>query len=152
MTGSSVFERILPEKINNTFPGHKFAVYAFLAFCVFTVARSLAHMFLPDGGAESIATIDLSAGGADAIIGIFAQWGLSQLLMAGLYIVVYLRYKSLIPLMYVIIFAEYLGRIGMGLLKPLETVGTAPGAIGNLIIVPLAVVLFIFSIRQPNRE
>jgi hypothetical protein len=54
--------------------------------------------------------------------------------------------------MYVIIFAEYLGRIGMGLLKPLETVGTAPGAIGNLIIVPLAVVLFIFSIRQPNRE
>jgi hypothetical protein len=40
----------------------------------------------------------------------------------------------------------------MGLLKPFETVGTAPGSIVNLIIIPLAVVLFIFSIRNPNQE
>ena len=142
-----MLEKILPEKVDNTFPGYKFAAYAFLGFIIFTVARSLAHMFLPDGGAESIATIDLSLGGAEVIIGVFAKWGLSQLLMAGLYIIVYIRYKSLIPLMYIIIIAEYVGRICMGLLKPFETVGTPPGAIGNLIIIPLATILFIFSIR-----
>jgi len=117
-----------------------------------TVARSLAHMFLPDGGAESIATIDLSVEGADIIIGIFAQWGLSQLLMASFYIIVYFRYKSLIPLMYIIIITEYTGRIAMGLLKPIETIGTVPGGIGNLIIVPLAIILFIFAIRKPNQK
>ena len=54
--------------------------------------------------------------------------------------------------MYIIIIAEYVGRICMGLLKPLETAGTAPGAIGNLIIIPLAIILFHFSIREPNQE
>ncbi len=128
------------------------SAYAFIGITIITVARSLAHMFLPDGGAGSIATIDLTVEGAVTIIGIFAQWGLSQLLMAGLYIVVYFRYKSLIPLMYIIIIAEYVGRIGMGLLKPIETMGTSPGAVGSFIIVPLAILFFIFAIREPNRE
>lgn len=149
---SKVLEKILPEQIKNEFPGHKFSAYAFLIITIITVARSLAHMFLPDGGAESIATIDLSVGGADIIVSIFAQWGLSQLLMAGFYLVVYFRYKNLIPLMYIIIIAEYVGRIGMGLLKPLETMGTAPGGIGSLLVIPLAIILFIFSIREPNQE
>ncbi len=147
-----MLERILPEQITNEFPGYKFSAYAFLVLTTIAVARSLAHMFLPDGGAESIATIDLSVAGADTIISIFAQWGLSQLLMAGFYIVVFFRYKSLIPLMYVIVIAEYVGRIGMGLLKPLETVGTAPGAIGNFIIIPLAIILLFFAIRKPKPQ
>ena len=107
-------------------------------------------MFLPDGGAESIATIDLSVEGADIIVGLFAQWGLSQLLMAGLYVIVFFRYKSLIPLMYMIIIAEYVGRIAMGLLKPIETVGTAPGAAWNFIIILLAIILLFFAIRKPR--
>ncbi|MHA1907177.1 MAG: hypothetical protein ACW98Y_07770 [Candidatus Thorarchaeota archaeon] len=109
-------------------------------------------MFLPDGGAGSIATIDLNVEGAEVIIGMFAQWGLSQLLMAGLYVVVYARYKSLIPLMYLIIVIEYAGRIAMGLLKPFETVGTAPGGIVNIIFIPLAVILLVFSIMKPKTE
>jgi len=147
-----VLEKILPKQINNEFPGYQFSAYAFLVFTVVTVARSLAHIVLPDGGAGSIATIDMTVDGAAIIIGIFGQWGLSQLLMAGLYIIVYFRYQSLIPLMYIIIITEYVGRIGVGLLKPIETIGTAPGAIGNLIIIPLAIVLFILSIRAPKKE
>ncbi|MHA2153322.1 MAG: hypothetical protein ACXAAQ_15210 [Candidatus Thorarchaeota archaeon] len=147
-----MLEKILPKQINNEFPGYKFSAYAFLGITIITVARSLAHMFLPDGGAGSIATIDLTVEGAVTIIGIFAQWGLSQLLMAVLYIVVYFRYKSLIPLMYIIIIAEYVGRIGVGLLKPIETMGTAPGAAFNFIIIPLAILLFIFAIREPTQE
>lgn len=148
---SKVLEKILPEQINNEFSGYKFTVYAFLLITIITIARSVAHMFLPDGGAESIATIDLSVEGADIIVSIFAQWGLSQLLMAGLYLIVYFRYKSLIPLMYILIITEYVGRIGMGLLKPLETMGAAPGGIGSVLVIPLAIVLFIFAIREPTR-
>ncbi len=147
-----MLEKILPKQINNKFPGYKFSAYAFLVITIITIARSLAHMFLPDGGAESIATIDLSVEGADIIVGLFAQWGFSQLLMAGFYIVVFFRYKSLIPLMYIIIITEYAGRIGMGLLKPIETVGTSPGGIVSFIIVPLAIILLFFAIREPNRE
>lgn len=71
-----MLEKILPEHINNEFPGYKFSAYAFLAIAIMTVARSLSHMFLLDGGAGSIATIDLDVEGAEIIVGIFAQWGL----------------------------------------------------------------------------
>ena len=148
-----MLEKILPEKIDNNFPGYKFAAYAFLVITISTIARSLAHMFLPDGGAGSIATIDISVEGGVTIIGMFAQWGLSQLLMAGLYVIVFVRYKSLIPLMYLIIFTEYAGRIGIGLLKPIETVGTAPGGIGgSFIMASLALIFFIFSMLSPKQN
>jgi hypothetical protein len=44
---------------------------------VLTVGRSLAHIFLPDGGAQSIATIPLETISSEAsavLIGMFAQW------------------------------------------------------------------------------
>ena len=54
-----MLEKILPEHISNEFPGYRFSEYTFLAIAIMTVARSLVHMFLPDGGPGSIATIDL---------------------------------------------------------------------------------------------
>jgi hypothetical protein len=149
---TNILDRMLPKQIANDYPGHKIALYSFLVITVMTIARSLAHIVLPDGGASSIATIDLMVGGAGTIISIFAQWGLSQILMGVFYVVVYIRYKSLIPLMYIFIIIEYAARIGIGLLKPIETVGIAPGAVGNLIIIPLAILLFFFSIREAQRQ
>ncbi len=146
----TLLEKILPEQVNNEFRGYKFSAYSFLAVTIIFAARSLIHIFSPDGGAESIATIDLSVEGANTIIGIFAQWGLSQMLMAVFFLVVYFRYKSLIPLMYIFIIIENAARIGVGLFKPIETVGTAPGGIGSLILVPIAVILLIFSILEPR--
>jgi hypothetical protein len=145
-------EKILPERIDNIFRGNRFSAIAFLLLTVISVARSLIHVFAPDGGAQSIATIDLNVEGASTIIGIFAQWGLSQLLMAGFFLVVYVRYKSLIPLMYILIIVENAARIVVGFLKPIETLGTAPGGIGSLLIVPLAILLFVFSIREPDLD
>ncbi len=142
--------KILPEQINSEFSGHNIAMYAFIAIAIVTIAGSLAHNFLPDGGSGSIATIDLSVEGVETIVGIFAQWGLSQLLMGVFHAIVYFRYKSLIPLIYIIIIVEYLWRILMGLAKPIETIGTAPGVIGNLIVIPLAVIFFILAIMNPN--
>jgi len=149
---TNVLSKILPKEIHNEFPGYKFSLYGFLIIIIFTVARSVAHILLPDGGAGSIATIDLTVEGADTIIGMFAQWGLSQLLMAVVYIVVLFRYKSLIPFMYMIFISEYIGRIIVGLFKPIETLGTAPGAIGNIPLILLGVILFIFAILEPRRS
>jgi hypothetical protein len=116
-----------------------------------TVVRSLIHVFAPDGGAQTIATIPLdsfSREGASAVILIFALWGLSQLIMGIFYVIVCLRYKSLIPLMYLFIFFEYVMRLILGVLKPIETTGTAPGAIINFIFPPLVIILFLLSMNK----
>lgn len=142
---------VLPKEINNTYQGRKIALYLFYLFTIMTVVRSLIHVFTPDGGAQTIATIPLdsfSREGASAVILIFAFWGLSQLIMGIFYVIVCLRYKSLIPLMYLFIFFEYLMRLMLGVLKPIETTGTAPGAVINFIFPPLVIILFLLSMNK----
>ena len=142
---------VLPKEINNTYQGRNIALYLFYLFTIMTVVRSLIHVFAPDGGAQTIATMPLdsfSREGASAVILIFALWGLSQLIMGIFYVIVCLRYKSLIPLMYLFIFFEYVMRLILGVLKPIETTGTAPGATINFIFPPLVIILFLLSMNK----
>jgi len=143
--------KILPKEINNDYKGRKIALYFFYFFTILTIIRSLIHIIAPDGGAQSIATIPLDTftdEGASTIILIFSLWGLSQLIMGIFYVIVNWKYKSLIPLMYIFIFIEYFMRFVLGILKPIETTGTAPGAIIDYIFPPLAIVLFLLSINS----
>ena len=146
---------VLPKEINNNYKGRKIALYLFYLFTVITIIRSLIHMFAPDGGAQTIATIPLdsfSNEGASAVILIFSLWGLSQLIMGMFYVIVCLRYKSLIPLMYLFIVFEYVMRLILGVLKPIETTGTAPGAIINFIFPPLVIILFLLSLNKSQSK
>jgi hypothetical protein len=56
-----------------------------MAYLVFITMRSLIHLLLPDGGAQSIATIDVHVAGGSDIVAMFGQWGAIQLLLAGCY-------------------------------------------------------------------
>lgn len=141
--------KLLPAVIDNQFHGLKIAQYAFLILTIATLVRSLIHVFAPDGGAQSIATIPLAnypADAAAAVILMFSLWGLSQLLMGIVYFVVYFKYKSLIPAMYVLMIVEYAMRIVIGQMKPIVTSGTAPGSVGNWIMVPVCIVLLVLSL------
>jgi hypothetical protein len=115
------------------------------------MARNLVHMFAPDGGAQSIATIPLDSftpNVANTVILMFALGGLSQLLIGIIYVAVLWRYNALIPFMYLLMILEYGLRIVLGTLKPIETTSTAPGAIGDYVMVPLAIIMLILSLRE----
>ena len=145
-----MIKQLLPETIDNHFRGLPIAKWVFIGMTIFTIGRSLAHIFLPDGGAQSIATIPLDAFSAVAnivVIGMFAQWGLTQLMFGLMYLLVVLRYQSLIPLMWLFLFAEWTGRFLLGFYKPLESTGTAPGAIGNMIFPVLTFVMLFLALR-----
>ena len=140
---------LLPSPVDNNFRGVKLSQYAFLLITAATIVRSVIHVFAPDGGAQSIATIPLSSYSAEAaatIIFMFSFWGLSQLLMGIVYLGVYVKYKSLIPMMYVLLIVEYAMRIVIGQMKPIVTTGTAPGSVGSWIMVPVCVVLLVLSL------
>ncbi|MFC2065043.1 hypothetical protein ACFLXB_08110 [Chloroflexota bacterium] len=144
-----MLERIFPKPLSNDYRGKSVAKWVFVALVIMTIARSFAHILLPDGGAQSIATIPLdnfTPSGAKVVIGMFAQWGLTQLMFSLLYVIVLWRYQSLIPLMWIFVFFEWIGRLLLGFVKPFETTGTAPGAIGNLLIPLLALVMLAFSL------
>ena len=146
-----MLEKLFPKTVDNRYRGMSFAKWVFVAMTILTIARSLAHIFLPDGGAQSIATIPLDAFSSDAsavIIGMFAQWGLTQLMFGLLYVLVLWRYRSLIPLMWLFVAFEWSGRLLLGFVKPFETLDTAPGAIGNLLFPILALVMLVLALNE----
>jgi hypothetical protein len=148
-----MLESILPRSLDSGYRGHPIARWALIALTLMTLGRSLVHMFKYDGGAQSIATIPLDSfgpGGAETVIGIFAFWGLSQLLLGLVYVVVLWRYPALIPFIYLLFLAEYLGRLLLGMANPIETTGTAPGGQANLIFPVLGALMFYLSL--PRRE
>ena len=143
---------ILPKQVDNNFRGYRIAATVFFVVTLLTLARSCIHIFSPDGGASSITGINTSVEGGSDIISVFALWGLSQLLMGFVYLVVFFRYKSLIPFMYTLILIEYSGRTLIGLAKPLTVLHTPPGAIADYVMIPLAAAMLILSLKEPNRS
>ena len=144
--------RVFPKQLDNSFRGNRIAVVVFALITVFTLVRSCIHIFAPDGGASSIAGINTSVEGGSNIISMFALWGLAQLLMGLVYVVVFFRYKSLIPFMYILIIIEYSGRVLIGMVKPLIVSHTPPGAIGDYILIPLAIVMLILCFKRSRKE
>ncbi len=88
-----------------TYDGPRLATWAAMAYLVFITVRSLIHLLLPDGGAQSIATIDVHVAGGSNIVAMFGQWGAIQLLLAGLLWVLLLRWRGLTPLV-LLVFAD----------------------------------------------
>ena len=96
-----IVDKIFPLVVNNDYQGHPYVFWIFGLITIMSVARSLIHILKFDGGAESIATIPLKKfpiQASETIVMMFSMWGISQLLMALVYLVILWRYNSLLPL------------------------------------------------------
>ena len=58
------------------------------------------------------------------------------------------RYRSLIPLIYLLLIIEIALRIFIGHIKPIYFSHTPPGMIANWVLLPIACFMFILSIRS----
>lgn len=142
---------VLPKLADNHYNGHKLALLFFYLITIVTIIRSCIHIFKQDGGAQSIATIPLDTytnGGAKAVIFIFAYWGLSQLMFGLLQGIVAVKYKSLVPLIYLFLLFEYVGRFGISFFKSIETTGQALGGVINYALPLIFIIMFFLSIHS----
>lgn len=123
-----------------------------VAWLVAITVRSCIHLLAPDGGAQSIATIDVTgvAGGSN-IVAIFGQWGAIQLLLALLLWVLLLRWRGTVPLVLLVFTLEPVLRGLAGHLKPVTTMGTAPGAEINWLVLPVMAFFFYLSLCPVRR-
>ena len=142
----NLLDTILPVKADNTIRGSRLPFYIFILIAAIGVVRSCIHIFSPDGGAGSIAGMDLTVSGANEVIFAFALWGSAQLIYALLQWVVILRYRSLITLMWLVQFLETFGRMLVGHIKPVTFAHTPPGAYQNYIYLALAVAMLALAL------
>lgn len=137
----TILETLLPVQADNTIRGSKIPFYFFILLAIIGTVRSCVHIFSPDGGAGSIAGMDLTVSGANEVIFAFALWGAEQLIYVLVQWIVILRYRSLVPLMWGVQFLETLGRMLIGQLKPITFSHTPPGAYQNYIYLVLALLM-----------
>jgi hypothetical protein len=145
------WSRLFP-KIEIDYTGSKIPFYFLILIAVVSTIRSLIHVFAPDGGTNSIAGIDITVQGGTNIVAIFAQWGALQLLLSLFYWLAIFRYRFLVPAMLAVVVIEQLFRMGAGKLKPLEIASPPPGAIGSELLLPLAVIAFIWSLLRNSKS
>lgn len=138
---TKILHVLFPTQASNLIRGSKLPFYLFILVALIGVGRSLVHIFSPDGGAGSIAGMDLSVSGANEVIFAFALWGSAQLIYALLQWIVILRYRSLVPLMWIVQFLETCGRMLVGRLKPVVFAHTPPGQIQNYLYLALSIAM-----------
>ena len=147
---------LFPKIANNTFNGHKLALWSLFLYVTKSIFAGLVHMFVSDGGAQSIGSVSLDSftkGGADSVITMFGLWGLEQFVIGLIALIILLRYKSLIPLLWGIYAIEYLGRSLSHLFTPgLVTESVPPGLVVDTVLVPLAIIMFLFSIYTTKKN
>jgi hypothetical protein len=144
-----VLNRILPTRIDNRYRGHPVGLWLFVPISLVKLSTSLTHLLKHDGGAQSISTIPLDTyppSAAQNVISLFARLGLEQLLLASIFLLVLLRYRALIPLMYLLIVAHFIGGKITAQFKPLVLAGTSGVSTPFLIVAILSVVGLILSL------
>ena len=140
---------LFPKKLHLQSLYVRLSLVLITVFTLVGIVRSLLHIFLPDGGAQLIATIPLDSFSEEAqavVIGMFALWGLSQLLSSLVYVYILMKRKEWLPFAWLLLLIEYASRWLIGQFKPFETVQTAPGAIGNYVFMLLSVVMLVWYI------
>lgn len=130
------------------YQGSRFSLVFLVLLTTITTLRSLAHVFLPDGGANSIAGLDVSVAGGSNLIAMFAQWGYTQLLLSVMMWGIIIFARSLVPFALLVQALDWGGRILVGQMKPVEVSSPPPGEIGSYILLPLCLIAFWFSLPK----
>jgi hypothetical protein len=146
-----MLNRILPQRIDNTYRGHPLALWLFVPVLAVKAGIALGAIVNGRGAAQSADGIPLDtfgAGGAEAVVALFAIWGLAQLVFSALGVLAITRYRAMVPFMFALLLLEHVARRGMLLVKPIARTGTPSGIYINLVLLGLMVLGLALSLRS----
>ena len=151
-----LINKILPETISNDFNGPKIALYGFYPILAMMIFRSLTHFLSESAGLVNIANINILPLIDDIdpnnLVYLFASlWGASQLILTLLIIVIFLKYKSLLPLLWIILIIDILFRFVSGSIHPLTEEyysAVPPGRLSQVPLLAYGTLMFFLSIRN----
>ena len=138
-----MFDKFFPQPIDNKYSGSKIALWL-LGLIVFVhILQSI--MVLVNGhsiaqSADGIPLETYPAAAAQTILAIFTVASLRRLIISLICAVVLFRYRSAVPLMFVLLGLNYLGGQVIFQFIPIVRVGTPPGVVMNLTLFGLTIV------------
>ncbi len=137
-----------PPSSNSGYRGSIISAYFLTLFSVLTIATGCIHVFAPDGGAGTIAGINLVQNG-QVIIAIFAWAGATQIAFGLATLIVSLRYRTLVPIMLALAIVERtLHALDAWALKVAPGGHHPPEHYGVLVVLPLLLAALVLSLRS----
>jgi hypothetical protein len=148
----------LPASIDNHYRGSKLALWF---FWIVVIMRGLQGLSLIVGGpsivrdADGIPLESFPIGAAQSIVTVFMISGPSRLVLSLVGVLVFVRYRSAVALMFAVLALDQLGKEILLHFNPLVRVGNPLGPTINLVLLILTIVGLLLSIsarRNPTAQ
>ena len=147
--------KLYPSRLNNQYEGSKIALYGLYPIFAIYIFRSFVHFLAENSGLVGIATIKEFpiTDGLDPnnIIYLFASlWGATQVSLTMILLILFIKYKNLIPLIYLMCLLDQCLRLISGYLHSLGEdyyINTPPGVISNIPVLLYLIFMFYLSLR-----
>jgi hypothetical protein len=141
--------RIFPRTIDNRFRGHVAALWIFVPIVIMRLGIAIGSLLRADGSLQSADGIPLDTyppAAAKAIIGVSAYGDVADLWLALVFVLALVRYRAMVPLMFLVVVADWFAHKGVGIFRPIARMaGTSTGTYVTLAIFGLSVLGFVLS-------
>ena len=146
---------LFPAEANNNYRGSKIAYYGLFPIFALYIFRSIVHFLAENSGLVGIASIKelpiLDGLDPNHLVYLFASlWGATQVSLTLILIILFIKYKNLIPLIYLICLLDHCFRLISGSLHPLTEdyyINTPPGVIANIPLLIYFILMFYLSLK-----
>tara|TARA_B100001250_G_C19771164_1_gene777230 strand:- start:687 stop:1142 length:456 start_codon:yes stop_codon:yes gene_type:complete len=150
--------RLFPSNLNKKYTGSKIAYYGLFPIFTILIFRSLVHFLSESSGLVSIATIKplpaIEGLDPNHLVYLFSSlWGATQVSLTLILLILFIKYKNFIPLIYLICLLDQCFRLISGSLHPLSAdyyINTPPGVISNIPVLIYLTIMFYLSLREPR--
>ena len=150
-----MFDQIFPPAFDNRYRGARAALWI-LGILVLLKGAMGANSFLNGRlvamRADGIPLDTFTPAGANAVIAFLGLWGLALLLFSLLGLLALVRYRAMVPLVFLLLLAEHLGRKLILLALPVAHAGASPAFSINAVFLVATIAGFALSIWPSNKQ
>lgn len=144
-----ILSRLFPARIDNTYQGSKIALWILGLTVAVRTMQSV--MILVNGSsiaqsADGIPLDTYPAAAAQTIVALFALSAVNRLVISLICVVVLVRYRRAVPLMFVVLLLTYIAGQLVGRVIPIVRVGQPPAVVVNLTLLGLTMLGLVLSL------
>jgi hypothetical protein len=150
---AAMFDKLFPERLDNSYKGYKAGLWMFGMVVAVKMVQSLAIIFNGYSTAKDADGIPLdtyTAAASQTIVSIFAIASLWRLTFCAVCVLVLVRHRSAVPLMFLLLSLNYFAGELIFRFIPLIRTGAPPGPIVNLVMFALMILGLALSLRSPK--
>jgi hypothetical protein len=151
-----MLNRIFPKQFDNDYQGLRPAIWLLIAFVAVKLVIGVNTIFNTQSvatGGDGLTVDSMSASGAQTVLMMMTLVSLCQLILAAQSIIVLVRYRAMIPFMYLVLLSEHLLRRALILRADVaRTEETPVGAYINLGLLAVLILGFLLSLVRARKS